>query len=44
MEKVLGYFKLAVEEGGKIEFGGDKMEMEGELAGGYFVQPTVISG
>ncbi|MDZ4731719.1 MAG: aldehyde dehydrogenase [Xanthomonadales bacterium] len=38
MEKVLGYFKLAEQEGAEILVGGQRIE---RLAPGYFVQPTV---
>lgn len=38
MNKVLGYIKLAKQEGGEILTGGERITM-GE---GYFVQPTVI--
>ncbi|KAK9709521.1 hypothetical protein K7432_008976 [Basidiobolus ranarum] len=46
-EKILGYIKLAEEEGGKIECGGtDKpATIKGsDFEGGYFIQPTVITG
>jgi len=33
---------LAVEQGGKVLVGGAKVTAGGELAGGHFVQPTVI--
>ncbi len=38
MQKVLGYFALAQEEGAEILVGGERIE---RLAPGYFVQPTV---
>lgn len=43
-EKVMGYIELAKKEGGKILFGGEVPKMPSELAGGYFLQPTVIAG
>ncbi|CAJ0633861.1 182_t:CDS:10 [Entrophospora sp. SA101] len=44
MEKVLGYIELAKQEGGVIECGGKRKLMDdGELCGGYFVEPTVIT-
>jgi aminomuconate-semialdehyde/2-hydroxymuconate-6-semialdehyde dehydrogenase len=43
-EKVMGYIELAKKEGGKILFGGEVPQLPGELAGGYFLQPTVITG
>ncbi len=44
LEKVTSYIRLAQEEGGKILCGGQKVELPGELAGGYYLQPTVIEG
>jgi aminomuconate-semialdehyde/2-hydroxymuconate-6-semialdehyde dehydrogenase len=43
-EKILGYIKLAQEEGGKVLCGGNKVTVAGEFEGGYFVEPTVIEG
>lgn len=43
-EKVMGYIELAKKEGGKILFGGEIPKLPGELAEGYFLQPTVITG
>ncbi len=43
-EKILGYIKLAQEEGGTILCGGNKVTLAGEFEGGYYVQPTVIEG
>jgi len=44
MEKVLSYVELAKEEGGTVLCGGKRAEMSGELAEGYFLEPTVIEG
>lgn len=44
MQKILGYIELAKNTGGKILCGGARAEMSGELANGYFVQPTLIEG
>ena len=43
-EKVLGYIKLAVEEGGTILAGGSAPKMPEPFTNGYFVSPTVIAG
>lgn len=43
-EKILSYFDIAKGEGAKILCGGAPAEMSGDLAGGYYVQPTVIEG
>lgn len=43
LEKVLGYVKLAQEEGGEILFGGNQLSIEGS-ENGYYMEPTVIEG
>ena len=43
-EKILSYMKLGRDEGAKLLTGGEPAAMEGELAGGYYVQPTVFKG
>lgn len=44
MQKVLSYIELAQMEGGVIVAGGKQVKMPGEMEGGYFVEPTVITG
>ncbi|HEX8425812.1 aldehyde dehydrogenase [Hymenobacter sp.] len=44
LQKVLGYIALAHEEGGTLLAGGQRVQVEGRCAGGYFVQPTVFEG
>jgi aminomuconate-semialdehyde/2-hydroxymuconate-6-semialdehyde dehydrogenase len=44
MKKVLSYIDLAKSEGGKLLTGGNQIKLEGRCAGGYFVEPTVITG
>ena len=39
--KVLGYLKLAEEEGGKFETGGKRFE---GMEKGFFIEPTIITG
>ena len=41
LEKVKSYIDLAAEEGGKILFGGNKVEVKGS-ENGYYLQPTII--
>jgi aldehyde dehydrogenase (NAD+) len=43
-ERVKAYLDLAVEEGGTFTAGGDVDEKDGELAGGFWIKPTVIAG
>jgi aldehyde dehydrogenase len=44
LEKILSYMDIGQKEGAKILIGGARTEMPGELAGGYYVQPTVFQG
>lgn len=43
-EKVLSYIELAKQEGGTVLCGGHAVQPEGDNAGGWFIQPTVIEG
>jgi acyl-CoA reductase-like NAD-dependent aldehyde dehydrogenase len=42
-DRVLGYVELGADEGGEVRTGGGTPEIEG-LEGGFFVEPTVITG
>jgi aminomuconate-semialdehyde/2-hydroxymuconate-6-semialdehyde dehydrogenase len=44
MNKVLSYVELAKQEGGTILTGGKRISVGGRCAGGFFVEPTVITG
>lgn len=44
MNKILSYIELAKQEGGKVLCGGNRVMLDGENAGGYFIAPTVIEG
>jgi acyl-CoA reductase-like NAD-dependent aldehyde dehydrogenase len=44
VQKISAYLKLGPEEGAKVLTGGAKADMSGDLAGGYFIQPTVFKG
>jgi aldehyde dehydrogenase len=44
LEKILSYIDIGRKEGAKVLCGGGRARMEGELAGGYYVQPTVFEG
>lgn len=44
LEKVESYIALAQEEGGTILTGGARVQLEGEYANGYYLQPTIIEG
>ena len=43
-DKVLSYFKKAVDDGATVVTGGGIPDMPGELADGYWVQPTLWTG
>lgn len=43
-DKVASYVRLARDLGGTIHCGGDRAGVSGRCAGGFFFQPTVISG
>lgn len=43
-EKILSYLQLGRDEGARLLTGGEAAMMDGELAGGYYVQPTVFAG
>ena len=44
MEKILSYMDIGNQEGAKLHIGGARNELGGDLAGGYYVQPTIFSG
>jgi aldehyde dehydrogenase len=44
MEKILSYFDIGRQEGAQVLIGGAKAEMSGDMAGGYYIQPTVLKG
>ena len=41
LQKVMGYMELGSKEGAKLAYGGKRLG--GDLAGGYFVEPTVFA-
>ena len=44
LEKILSYLDIGIKEGAKVLIGGARAELEGDLAGGYYVQPTIFEG
>ena len=44
LEKILSYLDIGRQEGAEVLTGGARAVFEGELAGGYYVQPTVFKG
>jgi aldehyde dehydrogenase len=43
-EKILSYIKLGIEEGAELLIGGEENKLEGDLAGGYYIKPTLFKG
>ncbi|MBX9597635.1 MAG: aldehyde dehydrogenase family protein [Burkholderiales bacterium] len=44
LEKILSYIDLGKQEGAQCLIGGERNLLEGDLAGGYYVRPTVFKG
>jgi aminomuconate-semialdehyde/2-hydroxymuconate-6-semialdehyde dehydrogenase len=44
LQKVMSYIDLAEMEGGTIVSGGKRLDLPGKLSGGYYVEPTIITG
>jgi aldehyde dehydrogenase len=44
LEKILSYIDIGKQEGAEVLAGGGRNELPGELAGGYYVKPTVFRG
>ncbi|MFF4157985.1 aldehyde dehydrogenase family protein [Streptomyces sp. NPDC001678] len=44
LEKILSYLDIGKQEGARILTGGTRADLGGELAGGYYVQPTILEG
>lgn len=44
LDKILSYIDIGKQEGAEVLTGGKRTDMEGDLAGGYYVQPTVFKG
>ncbi|WP_263119217.1 aldehyde dehydrogenase family protein [Cellulomonas sp. RIT-PI-Y] len=44
LEKILSYIDIGKAEGAKVLTGGHRAELDGDLAGGYYVTPTIFEG
>ncbi|RJF95244.1 aldehyde dehydrogenase [Noviherbaspirillum saxi] len=44
MEKILSYIDIGRQEGAQVLLGGERKTQDGDLAGGYYVQPTIFRG
>ena len=43
-EKILSYLDIGKKEGAKVLVGGEANKLSGDLAGGYYIKPTVFEG
>jgi aldehyde dehydrogenase len=44
LEKILSYMDIGRQEGAQLLAGGERQVLSGDLAGGYYVRPTVFKG
>ncbi|HEY5840985.1 MAG TPA: aldehyde dehydrogenase [Mycobacterium sp.] len=44
LEKILSYIEIGKSEGAQILTGGERADLGGDLAGGYYVAPTIFTG
>jgi aldehyde dehydrogenase len=44
LEKILSYLDIGKAEGAKVLTGGERADLGGDLAGGYYVTPTIFEG
>ena len=44
LTKILSYLELGQQEGAQVLAGGSQSHQQGDLAGGYYVQPTLFKG
>ena len=44
LEKILSYIDIGKQEGAKVLTGGERNVLDGDLAEGYYVQPTIFEG
>ena len=43
-EKIMSYMDIGRQEGAEVLFGGNKRSMDGDLSGGFYVEPTAFKG
>ena len=44
LDKIMSYMDIANEEGAELLVGGNQKVLEGDLEGGYYIEPTVFKG
>ncbi len=43
-DKIMGYMEIARQDGAQFLMGGDKAVVGSDIAGGYYIQPTLLKG
>ncbi|POF34741.1 aldehyde dehydrogenase [Roseibium marinum] len=43
-DKILSYLTIGVEEGAEVLCGGSEAKFDGDLEGGFYIQPTILKG
>ncbi|HEY0329754.1 MAG TPA: aldehyde dehydrogenase [Rhodopseudomonas sp.] len=44
LDKILSYFEIGRQEGATVLTGGKRAQLEGEIAEGYYIEPTIFAG
>ncbi len=44
LEKILSYIDIGTKEGARIICGGERVDLGGDLSGGYYMAPTIFQG
>jgi aldehyde dehydrogenase len=44
LEKILSYIEIGKQEGAKLLMGGHRVDLGGDLSGGYYIAPTIFEG
>ena len=44
LEKILSYIQIGKDEGARVITGGERVDLGGDLSGGYYVAPTIFEG
>ena len=44
LDKILSYLDIGRQEGAKVLTGGERNILDGDLADGYYVKPTIFEG
>jgi aldehyde dehydrogenase len=43
-DKILSYLQIGVEEGAQVLVGGNEARFNGDISGGFYIQPTILKG